>query len=430
MTPSIPTCDPDIDGNPRPPQALERVEPVRAEDAPAMAMPPAADPLTVLIVVPTLDVGAADAGALELVRILAAAGHHPIVASLGGRLVPHVVAAGGEFVPLAMASKNPLVILRNAVALTRLARERRCDIIHAHGRAPAWSAYLAARLNGLPFLTTWHKGFREQNSFKRFYNSIMVRGDRVVAVSEHIAELINERYGTPWSRISIVPASIDLERFDPRQLAPQRIDAVRRGWGIKPGTQVILVVGRILRRKGHHVVVRAARRLKEMGLKDFLFVFIGEDRGRSHYTGELWDQVLASGTVDVIRMAPADDLPAVYAAAAVVVSAAAQPEGMQRAILEAQTMARPVVVSDLAGREAVLAPPTVPEDRMTGLRFAADDDKALATALLKLLSWPEQTRRAIGWRGRKWVVDHFNAPAIAEQTLALYHQIARRNGHS
>jgi glycosyltransferase involved in cell wall biosynthesis len=189
---------------------------------------------------------------------------------------------------------------------------------------------------------------------------------------------------------------------------------------------VILVVGRILRRKGHHVVVRAARRLKEMGLKDFLFVFVGEDRGRSRYTGELWDLVLATNTVDIIRMAPADDLPAVYAAAAAVVSAAVEPEGIQRAILEAQAMARPVIVSDLgAGPEVVLAPPTVPEDRMTGLRFAADDDVALAAALLRLFSWPEQTRHAIGLRGRDWVVGHFNAPAVAKQTLALYAQLAR-----
>ena len=134
---------------------------------------------------------------------------------------------------------------------------------------------------------------------------------------------------------------------------------MRRAWGVTPDTKVILVVGRMLRRKGHHVVVEAVRRLKEMGLKDFLCVFVGEDQGKTRYTGELWDLVLATGTADVIRMAgPVDDLPAAYAAATVVVSAAIQPEGLQRAILEAQAMARPVVVSDLgAGPDVVLAPP-------------------------------------------------------------------------
>ena len=131
-----------------------------------------------------------------------------------------------------------------------------------------------------------------------------------------------------------------------------------------------------------------------MGLKDFLCVFVGEDRGRTRYTGELWDLVLSTGTMDVIRMAaPVADMPAAYAAATVVVSAAVQPEGLQRAILEAQAMARPVIVSDLgAGPDVVLTPPAVPESRITGLRFPAGDDAALAAALLRLFSMPEPMR--------------------------------------
>jgi hypothetical protein len=117
-------------------------------------------PMTVLIVVPTLDGGAADAGAVELVRILSGAGHHAIVASRAGRLVADVTAAGGEFVPLDVSSNNPAVILRSAFLLTRLARERRCTAIHALGRSAAWSAYIAARLCNLPFATSWYMGFR------------------------------------------------------------------------------------------------------------------------------------------------------------------------------------------------------------------------------------------------------------------------------
>ena len=393
----------------------------------AAATETARDAITVLIVVPTLDVGAADAGAVELARVLVAAGHHAIVVSRAGRLVADVTAAGGEFIPLNVASNNPIVLLRNTARLIRLARERKCDVVHALGRAAGWSAYLAARLRGIPFVTSWYKGFRQQNIFKRLYNGIMARGDRVVAVSEQIAQLINDRYGTPWERITVVPCSIDLEQFDPDKVARERIEVMRRGWGVKANTKVILIVGRILRRKGHHVVVRAARRLKDMGMKDFLCVFVGEDRGRSHYTGELWDLVLSTGTMDVIRMAaPVNDMPAAYAAASVVVSAAVQPEGLQRALLEAQAMARPLIVSDLAaGADVVLTPPAVPEGRITGLRFQAGDDSALTAALLRLFAMPEPTRRAIGLRGRDWVLGHFNAPAVAEQTLRLYRELAR-----
>jgi glycosyltransferase involved in cell wall biosynthesis len=390
----------------------------------------AREPLRVLIVTPTLDVGASDAGAVELTQILSDAGHHAIVVSRAGRLAADVTAAGGEFIALDVASNNPVVMLRNAVVLMRLARERQCDVIHALGRAGGWSGFMAARLAGIPFLTSWYKGHRDQNFFKHLYNGIMARGDRVLAASEQLAQLINDRYGTPWDKIAVVPCSIDLERFDANHVGHERIEAMREAWGVKRDTKVLLIVGRILRRKGHHVVVKAVKRLKEMGLKDFLCVFVGEDRGRTHYTGELWDLVLTTGTMDVIRMAaPVADMPAAYAAASVVVSAAVQPEGVQRAILEAQAMARPVIVSDLAaGTDVVLTAPAVPEGRVAGLRFQAGDDAALAASLLRLFSMPEPTRAAMGLRGHDWVIGHFNAATVAEQTLRVYGEVAAHNG--
>jgi glycosyltransferase involved in cell wall biosynthesis len=381
--------------------------------------------LNVLIVVPTLQVGAADTGVVELVRILAAAGHHPIVASSGGRLAEVVEAAGGENVQLDMDSQNPAVVLRNAFALVRLVRERRCDVVHAHGRAAAWSAFACAKMTGLPFLTTWHKGFRQQNAFKRIYNSVMARGVRVIAVSEQIALLVNDRYGTSWDRLVVVPASVDTGRFDPAHVSRERIDAMRRSWGVGRGDKLILVTGRMLRRKGHHVAVRAISRLKAMGVKDFVCVFTAEDQG-TRYAAELWDQVMASEIADVVRISGLiEDLPAAYGAASVVVSAAVQPEGLQRALLEAQAMARPVIVSELgAGADVVLAPPAVPHDRMTGLRFATGDDSALAAALIQLFSLPESAQQAIGARGRAWVLEHFTAAAVSEMTLKLYADVA------
>ena len=381
--------------------------------------------LTVLIAVPTLQAGAADAGAVELARILATAGHHPIVASGGGLLAEQARAAGATCITLRMASRNPIRMLRNVHALVRIVREQRCDVLHAHGRAPAWSALIAARITGVPFLTTWYKGFREQNALKRLYNGVMARGDRVIAVSDQLAELVNERYGTPYSRIAVIPLTIDTARFDPAGVSRERIAAVRRAWGVADSDRVILVVGRMLRRKGHHVVVQAARRLKAMGLKDFVFVFAAEDRG-TRYAAELWDHVLASEASAFVRTAgPIDDPPAAYAAAMAALSAAVQPEGLQRSLLEAQAMARPVIVSDLgAGPEVVLAPPAVASERITGMRFATGDAGALTAVLIRLFSMSEADRRAIGARGRAWVLGHFNAEAAAEMTLKLYADVA------
>lgn len=383
--------------------------------------------MTILVIVPTLQSGAAEIGTLELVRNLARAGHTTIVLSSGGRLEGSVIAAGGEFLRADVASKNPFVMMRNATMIARLVRQRGCDVIHAHGRAPAWSAFVAAKLTRVPFVTSWYKGFREQNFFKRIYNGVMARGDRIIAVSDQIAELACERYGAPWERITVIPASVDLQQFDPATVTSERVENIRRSFGVRAEDKVILVTGRILRRKGHHIVVRAAHRLKEMGCRDFVCVLIGEDHERSRYAGELWDQVLATDTADVVRLiGPVDDMPAAYQASMAVVSAATQEEGLQHAILEAQAMERPVIVSDLgAGPDIVLAPPSVPEDRMTGLRFAAGDDQALAAALIRLFSMPESWRKGIGQRGREWVAGHFNAPAVSEMTLKLYSEIAQ-----
>jgi glycosyltransferase involved in cell wall biosynthesis len=386
-----------------------------------------ARPLTVLVVVPTLHAGAADAGAIDLVRILKSGGHRVIVASRGGRLEDEIDLLEAEFVRLDVESNNPLVMLRSAFALARIMREKRCDLVHAHGRAAAWSACLAGKMSRVPLLTTWYKGFREQNAFKRIYNSVMVRGERVIAVSDQIAELIVERYHIAPSRIAVVSASIDTERFNRDAVSIDRLDAIRRTWGVTPDTKVILVVGRMLRRKGHDVVVKAVHRLKERGLKDFVCVFAGEDQGHTHFTGELWDLIGATGTSDVVRLAGAvDDMPAAYAAATIVVSAAIQLEGLQRAILEAQAMACPVVVSDLAaGPDVVLAPPAVPEERMTGLRVPAGDEAALAAALIRLFSLTDAARAAIGGRGRAWICEHFDAAGIERTTLALYADVTR-----
>lgn len=379
-------------------------------------------PLRVLIAVPTIEIGAADEGAVDLAVMLVRAGHRPLVVSAGGRLEARLAHEGVDSLRLDMASHNPLVTARNAAILTRLMRKRPFDLVHAHGRAAAWSAYAAARIAHVPFMTSWHKGFREQNFLKHGYNSVMARGDRVIVASEQIADLIVERHRTPRSRISVIPPAVDFDRFDPGALTAERLDAVRAAWGVTAETEVVLVAGRMLRRKGHHVAVRAAQRLKEMGRTDVVFVFAGEDHGRTRYTGELWDLVLSTGTADIVRMpGPTADIPAAYGVATAVVSAAVQPEGLQRSILEGLAMAKPVVVSDLAaGADVVLTPPEVSEDRITGLRVAAGDPDALAMALIRLLSMPEPVRALIGRRGREWVLAHCSRARVAEDMLAAY----------
>jgi glycosyltransferase involved in cell wall biosynthesis len=401
-----------------------------ADALPDIPPPPAnrnlSGKLTVLIAVPTLESGAADNGALDLVKLLHAAGHRPIVVSTGGKLTGQVIAQGGEFVAMNVASKNPLVMMMCARKLASLVRQRKCDVVHALGRAPGWSAYVAARVNRRPFVTSWYKGFREQNIFKRFYNGVMVRGDRVIAASEDIADLIRERYRTPLERMQVLPSSFDVTQFDPASVSAERVNKIRHAWGVSKNTRVILAPGRMVRRKGHHLIVQAAQRLKAQGVKDFLIVFTGEDQGRTSYTGDLWDLIATTDTNDVVRLAGlTGDLPAAFAASSVAVFASTQAEGTPRNILAAQAMGIPVVASDLsAGPDVVLSPPAIAEDRMTGIRFSSHDSAALAAALVKLLGLSAEGRSAIGMRGRDWILSHHDAQAVADRTLGLYVTLA------
>jgi glycosyltransferase involved in cell wall biosynthesis len=389
--------------------------------------PVAASALTVLIAVPTVEAGEADEGAVELARILGANGHHAIVVSNGGRLEPSVAASGSQTIRLDMTSRSPPAILHNAFALKRIIVRRRCAIVHALARAPAWSALIAARMADVPFVTTWYNGFQEQNIFKRFYNGVMTRGERVIAVSDQIAEVIATRYSGASGRIVVVPCRVDFAVFDPALVTPQRVAAVRSSWDVGADTRAIVVIGPILRRKGHHVAVRAAARLKEMGLRNFSFIFVGEDPGRSSYAGELWDLVLATQTADVIQIVGwPDDLPAAYSVATGVVCPAIQLEGSQRSVLEAMAMERAVIASDLAvGPQTVLAPPGAAEDRMTGLTFKSGDDRELAAALIRLLSAPESVRAAVGRRARALALAQFAGEQSAARMLALYGELAR-----
>jgi glycosyltransferase involved in cell wall biosynthesis len=381
-------------------------------------------PLSILLAVPTLDGGAAAAGVVELVGVLRRFGHTALVVAHGGRRGDEVRRRGGHLVELDVAGVNPAMILANGIRMAGLIRRHGCDVVHAHGRAAAWSGCLAARLSRRPFVTTWYKGFRDQNALKWLYNSSLARADRVIATSDQIADLVLQRYGP--RHLTVIPPGVDLHRFDPAGISPERIEAVRHHFGVGERVKLVLAPARILRRKGHQVVVRAVQRLKALGVTDFACVFASEDAG-TRYAGELWDQVLASDTADLVRLSgPMEDIPAVYAAATVVVSASTQADGLPRALLEAQAMARPVVVSDLgAGPEALLAFPDVPEERATGLRVPAGDSEALAVALIRIFAMPEPARRAMGARGRAWVAASFDPDDAAARILRVYADTVR-----
>ena len=386
-------------------------------------------PLTVVQVIPDLQPGGTVNHALEIAEVLTRAKHRAIIVSEGGRLEAAAERAGATVIKLPVASKNPTQMVSNARKLAEISRDLNADLLHAQSRAPAWSCLLASRTSKVPFIATYDGSFSERNPLKRFYNSVMVRGARVIAPGERLAKMAEERYGTAREKISVVPNAIDFEAFNPSHVNPESRALLANQWGLEPKDRVILLPGRVSRPKAPHLLVEAAARLREAGLKDFICVFAGEHPGRSGYAGELWDQVHQAGLANRVRFAGhTEDMLSAYSLADIVVCTSVSQGGHRRAILEAQAMGVPVAVSDSEnGDEIVRAAPYISDARATGVLYRSGDSAELAQTLFKLLAMGAPARRAMGVRGREWIASQFSKETFAERLLAVYREVARKS---
>jgi glycosyltransferase involved in cell wall biosynthesis len=371
-----------------------------------MSRPPA-----ILQVLPALVSGGVERGTVEIAEAIAGAGWRAYVVSAGGPLVRDVEKAGGVHITLPLDTKSPFGVWRNAAALADLVRREEVAILHARSRAPAWSALVAARSTGARFVTTYHGAYNEGVPGKRLYNSVMARGERVIAISRFIADLIEARHHTPRERIRIIPRGVDPRRFDPAAVAPARVLAQREAWGAAPGQRLVLLPGRMTRWKGQMTLVEALPRLPGV-----LAVLAGG--GNEGFAHEVQDRAAALGVADRLVLAGhVEALDVALLAADVVVHASTDAEAFGRTVIEAQAMARPVIASDLGGpRETV-------EEGVTGWRVPPGDAQTLAAALSRVLAMPPADRDAVGAAARAAVLRDLTTEAMQRATLAVYREL-------
>lgn len=373
----------------------------------------------ILQIVPALDAGGVERTTIDIAQALSRDGYAPLVASAGGRLEPQLIAAGGELIRLPMASKAPHTILANAWRLRDIIRTRNVKLVHARSRAPAWSALLAARMTGVPFVTTYAGIYNASGAAKRFYNSVMVRADAVIANSQWTARHIGSEYRIKPSRLVVIHRGVDLSEFDPAGVAPDRIAASRKAWNAKEGETVILLPGRLTRWKGQTVFLDALAQMKRDGrLANVRAVIAGDAQGRGEYEAELRRRAGAGGLGDSIVFAGhIRDMPAAYLAADIVVSASTDPEAFGRVAAEAGAMAKSVIASDHGGaRETVL-------DGVSGILTRPGDSAALAEVMARLIAAGPAARSNMGAKGRAHVAQNFTRVRMCADTLALYRSL-------
>lgn len=376
----------------------------------------------ILQVIPDLDTGGAERTTVDVAAALVARGWRALVVSEGGRLVPELEGAGAEHVVLPVASKNPLVILANAKRLERLARKRGVALIHARSRAPAWSAFLAARRLDVPFVTTYHGIYKQTNALKGLYNSVMARGDAVIANSRYTADLIAARHGFARDRMTVIHRGSDLNALAPGAVTAERKAAMAAQFGIVDDRPVLLQLARLTGWKGQRVLISAMAILKQRGRMLPLAILAGDDQGRESYTAELRAQIDAGGLQGDVRLiGHCADVAAALSLSSLSVVASTEPEAFGRAAVEAQAAGVPVIVSDLgAVPETVLAPPDVPAEERTGWRVPAGDAYALADAIEIVLALSSDARAGLCRRAAAHVQGHFTVEAMCAATLETY----------
>ena len=328
--------------------------------------------MNVLQILPDLNAGGVERTALETVEVLVASGHSAHVLSNGGRLVPALEGLGGAHHQAKIGSKNILSVPWRIAGIRRLIAEHKIDIVHVRSRAPAWPAMFAARAEEVPFVTTYHGVYNAKSALKRGYNSVMAKGDIVIANSNFTGEHIIREHGTDPESITVIPRGVDMNVFDPARIPKAEAAARRKTWGVPADSTLVLLPGRLTRWKGQTVAIDALSHLPP----NTHLVLLGDPQGRDDYVAELRQQAQALNLADRVHIPGHDsDVAAAYLTADIVICPSTDPEAFGRTAAEAQAMGKPVIAADHGGAVEVVL------DGVTGFRTLPGDAKALADAI-------------------------------------------------
>lgn len=377
---------------------------------------------TILQIIPELDAGGAERTAIDIAGALVEAGARALVASNGGRLVSELQARGGLWVPFPAKTKNPLRMALNVGRLKKLIRAEHVDLLHARSRAPAWVAYGAARALHIPFVTTYHGAYAGTSRLKVFYNSVMARGDAVIANSHFTAQRILDLHPFARGRISVVHRGTDVDAYSPAAVDPSRVKRLREAWGVAPDERIVLLAARLTGWKGQKVLIEAAGQLVRAGVSGVKFILAGDPQGRTSYVKELESSITEMGLAGIVKLVGhCDDMPAAFMTASLVTVCSTDPEAFGRVAVEAQLFGKPLIVTDIgAVTETVLAPPETAPSQRTGWKVQPSDSAMLADAIQEALGLGAYELDLLAERARTHAERHFSLAKMCDETLEVY----------
>ncbi len=366
----------------------------------------------VLQVLPHLNSGGLVSGAVEISIALQKSGQSSFIASEGGRREREISREGGKIFLLPLASKNPITILLNIYRLSKIIKNNKIDIIHARSRAPAWSAYFAAKKMGIHFVTTFHGTYSISGKFKKKYNSIMTKGDKVIAISKFIKDHILSNYNISHQKIETIHRGININTFNHMNVSNERLISFGKKFNIPEDNFVILLPGRITRWKGHKNLIEA---IAMLGRNDITCLFVGDIQGRKKYFNELIFLIDKLGLTNNFRIIENQiDMSAIYKLADVVISASTDPEAFGRVVAEAQAMGRPTVAVNHGGAPEIIL------EGITGWLYKPDDPVELTEKIRNALELDDLDRKKMAIKAIERASLNFNNVDMCKKTLKLY----------
>ena len=378
--------------------------------------------LKVLQVIPKLGYGGAETGCYDIAHYLPENGCKSFIVTSGGELLKFVDKNKVKVFRLPVQSKNPILILINAIILTFIILFNNISIIHARSRAPAWSCLIASKITSRKFVTTFHGTYNFKSNLKKLYNSVMVRSDLIIAGSNFIFSHIKENYSNYLNqkkKLLVVFRGINVDYFDPTTKLETEEKKLLKQWEIEKDKKIILLPGRLTTWKGQEVFIEAINLVNiELGYEAFYAVILGSDQGRDLYKKKLIRLSEQYRLTKQLRFIDhCKDMALAYKVSDIIVSASIEPEAFGRVSVEAQSMEKPIIASNIGGSNETVV------DEKTGYLFKAGDAKSLSQKILKTLTIDETQLKLIGNEGRKNIVQKFNVEKMCFSTYSEYKRL-------
>tara|TARA_Y100000816_G_scaffold267326_1_gene228638 strand:+ start:178 stop:1332 length:1155 start_codon:yes stop_codon:yes gene_type:complete len=378
--------------------------------------------LKVLQVIPKLGYGGAETGCYDIAHYLPENGCKSFIATSGGELTKFINKEKVKLIKLPVHTKNPLMILFNTIALIFIIIFNNISIVHARSRAPAWSCFFATKITKRKFVTTFHGTYNFNSNLKKFYNSVMVKSNLVIAGSNFIFSHIKDNYSNylnSKNKLLVIFRGINVDYFDPTTKIEAEEKQILKNWGIEENKKIILLPGRLTSWKGQELFLEAVNLVNiQLGYEAFYAVILGSEQGRDLYKKKLirlGEQYRMTNQLKFISHCK--DMALAYKVSNIVVSPSIEPEAFGRVAVEAQSMEKVIIASNIGGSNETII------DGKTGYLFETGNPQSLCEKILKVLNLDETTLKIIGTEGRKNIISKFNVEKMCFSTYSEYKKL-------